>query len=293
MKINLCLPLIGVGLALFVGGVGAQTVSAPLDAPKSKFVDSMANPQLLALRDQLAELVLAKYPDAKVEFLGDALVIRRRSTKFETHLFTPFDNTFPTDGIQFPADFDEFAIRVSAADIMADSVVAVLQPNLGTKEHAYGTSDSIIYAWKSAGRQKHSFYINDIPMTSWVYPVLHRLAGAGLIENWNSVGPILNSNRPFTSYEVMVAVARALDKEESRQKLAAAPQNLKEDFANLRIAFPTEYFDGIAARDANQNAKKQVLWMAFAYGKGVDAKFVADVKQTIADYAAKELNVNY
>ena len=247
----------------------------------------MANPQLLALGEQLRELVTAKYPDAIIEFLGDALVIRYRSPKFETHLFTPFDDTFPTDATQFSADYSEFIFRVSTADILEDSRMAVLQRNLGTKEKAYGTSVSSVYAWKSTRNQERSFYFNDIPMTSWIYPALDRLSDAGLIQNLNHVGMTINGSRPLTSYEVMIAVAHALDIEERRQKLAAAPQNLKEDFANLRMAFPIEYFDGIPAQ-ASQNTQKQVIWLACAYGKGVDAKFVADVKQTVAAYAAKE-----
>ena len=286
MKINLLSPFLGVGLALLVGNACAQNVPAPINPPKTN-VDVMANPQLFALRDQLSELVSAKYPDATVEFLGDALVIRRRSPKFETHLLTPFADTFPAKAEQFSVDYDEFIIRVSAADIFADSVVAVLQPNLGTKENFYGTSDSSIYEWKSTRKQERPFYVDDIPMNSWIYPALDRLSDAGLIQNLNHVGMTINGRRPFTAYEVMIVVAHALDTEERKQQLAAAPQNLKEDFANLRMAFPPEYFDGIAAQDAKQNAPKQVLWLAFAYGKGVDAKFVADIKQAVADYAAQ------
>lgn len=295
MKLNLCLPIVGVGLALLAGGAGAQNVRAPLDSPKSKFADNMANPQLLALRDQLSELVLAKYPDAKIEFLGDALVIRRRSAKFETHLLTPFDDTFPTDGTQFPADYSEFVIRLSAADgFMATG----LEQNAGMKEKAYGTLDSSVYAWKSTRRKDRSFYFNDfyfndIPMTSWVYPALERLSRAGLIGKlYQTGGSILSGKRPMTSYEAIIFVARALDNEQSQKNLANASPDLKEDFANLRIAFPTEYLAGLRAGYKKQHTQTQVLWLTFAYGKGVDTKFVADFKQTVADYAAKNSLVN-
>ena len=282
MKINLYLPIVGIGLTLLVGGAWAQNVSAPMDSPKSKFADGMANPQLLALRDQLSELVLAQYPDAKAELLGDAIVIRRRSPKRETHLFTPFDDTFPTEGTAFSADYSEFVLRVSAEEGL---MAAELKQNVGVKEKAYGTFDSSVYAWNSTRGKERSFYFNDIPMTSWVYPALQRLSRASLIEKPYPIGSVLNGNRSFTVYEATVSLARALDNESAQQKLAAAPQDLKEDFANLRLAFPTEYVMSSRVRDEKQDAQKQLLWLTLAYGKGVDAKFVADVKQAVADYA--------
>ena len=250
----------------------------------------MVNPQLLALRDQLSELVLAKYPDAKVEFLGDALVIRYRSPEFETHLLTPFADTFPTKAEQFPADFSEFIIRVSAED---GFMATKLEQNAGAKEQTYGTLDSSVYAWNSTRLKYRVLHPTDIPMNSWVYPAIGRLSRANLFDKplrfELGLGSDLHGSRPLTPYEVTVALARTLYIPEKNQRLNAAPQDLKGDFANLRMAFPTEYVLSLSAPDEKRDLQKQLLWLASAYGKGVDANFVADVKQIVADYAAGAL----
>ena len=289
MKINFCLPFVGVCLALVVSGAGAQNVAAPLESPKSKPTDAMANPQLLGLRAQLSALVIKEYPDAQVEFLGDALVIQRRSANSATHLFTPFEDTFPSDAIQFPADFSEFIIRVSAED---GFMAAGLKQNAGTTERAYGTFDSSVYAWNSTRSKYRDFYFNDIPMTSWVYPALYRLSHADLIERPSPIGSVLNGSRPFTVYEVTISIARALDNAEARRKLAVAPESLKQDFADLRMAFPLEFLSDMRGRDEKQNFQTQALWLTFAYGKGVAPNFINAVKQTVAAYALANFTAN-
>ncbi len=290
MKLNLRLPLVGVGLALLAGGAGAKNARAPLNSPQPTRAESMANPQLLVLRDQLSALVSAKYPYAKVEFLGDALIIRNRSAKFGTHLLTPFDDTFPTNGVQFPEDYSEFVIRVSDVDSF---VSAELKKNAETKEKGYGTFVSSVYDWKSTRRKDREIFFKDIPMTSWIYPALEKLSHAGLIEKlYQTGGSILGGKRPMTAYEPIIFVARALDNDQSQKNLANASPDLKEDFAKLRMVFPTEYLTGLKAGYKKQETQTQSLWLVFAYGNGVNTQFVGNVKQTIADYAAKELAEN-
>lgn len=270
-----------IALALSASGVLAQNPSPQLAPTQTK-----QQSHLKVLEEQLKPIILEKYPDAKIEFLGDTLVIRYRSTQFDNHLFTPFADTFPAYKDQFPSEFPEFIILIN---VRGKETFYRIDFKSDGSPTPFGTVESKIYSVKEMRKYDGRPEFEDVPFTSWAFSALYRLTTAGLIENMVPSG---TRNRPVTRYEFTVMVAKTLDNEKMLEKLAAAPENLKEDFANLRMEFPIEPFfssqirTGVSPLTGRKRlAGNQYLWFVFAYGHGADVALVGRVKQTVDDYA--------
>ena len=273
MKLNVFALLVSAGLVLPSTALAQEQKAASVSSP-------LRTKNLSQLAKQLGDIVRVKYPDAKIELFTDVLLIRYRSANFKTHLWTPFEDTFSTKEDRFSVDSPEFVIRISTED---DTVAVELAHRTRTQQTgAFRTFYSKLYCLRKTKTEGEDPRFRDITITDRSLPALYRLNAAGLIENLNlnPEGYAKYPPRPFSFYEVSFIVAQTLDDEKRMAKLVAAPDDLKEDFANLRMAFPSERLFGSDRADEDT-----FLCFNFAYGKATDAAMVSDIKRTVADYA--------
>ena len=290
--------MLSAALALLLSanvGYAQTALNEPIAAPLQPAAIART-PHTIAIEKQLRAVVATKYPNAEFKFLDNALVVRYRSAKFEKHLTMPFDN-LSSAAQQFPPNFSEWIIRI---DVENNRTYYGSPIKSSEQSQPLGAVFSNVYSVKKiASTNDDSNLFADIPFTSWIYPSLHKIIESDVIDyaGWKD-----SRNRPFTRYELLVMITRNIESGNRTAKLETAPQEVKDAISDLQWEIPAEVLfspelhselemvDKSAAiaklKERRERAENQRLLFVFAYGKGTDAEFVAQIKRTVADYAA-------